>query len=91
MTTFFSKSDPAINEHYYNITKKQYNEDTHNIYNIGKSKSYNTKNHRYTDDHYYNKKQLITNSLTNYITKRNSINNTENTLNVKKTFLRRIT
>ena len=30
----FSKDDPAINEHRYNITKKQYNEETHNVYNI---------------------------------------------------------
>ena len=66
------------------LLKKQYNEDIHNIYNTDKSKSYNIKNHRYTDDHYYIKKQLITNNLTNYITKRNSINNTENVLDIKK-------
>ena len=72
---FFSKADPAVNEHYYNTTKKQYNEDIRNLYNIDKSKSYNIKNHRYKDDHYYNKKQFITNNLTNYITKRNSITN----------------
>ena len=52
-------------------------EDIHNIYNIDESKSYNIKNHRYTDDHYHNKKQFITNNLTNYITKRNSITNNE--------------
>ena len=40
--------------------------------------------------HYYNKKQFITNHLTNYITKKNSITNTENVLNIKKTFLRSI-
>ena len=35
----FNKDDPAINEHHYNITKrKQYNEDTHNIYDISKTK-----------------------------------------------------
>ena len=28
---FFSKDDPAINEHHYHITKKQYNEETNNI------------------------------------------------------------
>ena len=88
---FFSKDEPAVNEHHYNITKKQYNEDIHNIYNIDKSKSYNIKNHRYTDDHYYNKKQFINNSIINNITKNNTINNTEHILNVKKTFLRRIT
>ena len=33
----FSKDDPAINEHHYHITKKQYNEETHNIYNIDKN------------------------------------------------------
>ena len=51
---FFSKDEPAVNEHHYNITKKQYNEDMQNIHNIDKSKSYNIKNHRYTDDRYYN-------------------------------------
>ena len=61
------------------LLKKQYNEYIHNIHNIGKSKSYNIKIHRYTDDHYYNKKQFITNNLTNCTTKRNSINNTDNT------------
>ena len=71
--------------------KKQYSEETHNIYNVGESTYYNIENHRCTYGHYYNKKQFITNNLTNYITKRNSINNTENVLNIKKTFLRRIT
>ena len=65
---------------------KQYSEYIHNIYNIDKSKSYNIRSHRYTDDHYYNKKQFITNSLTNYITKNNTINNTENIFNVKTDF-----
>ena len=88
---FFSKDEPAVNEHQYHVTKKQYTEETHNIYNTDKSKSYNIKNHRYTDDHYYNEKQFITNNLTNYITKRNSITNNENILNIKKSFLRRIT
>ena len=51
---FFSKDEPAVNEHCYNITKQQYNEDIHHIYNIDKSKSYNINNQRYTGDHYYN-------------------------------------
>ena len=68
------------------LLKKQYNEDIQNICNIDKSKSYNIKNHRYTDDHYYNKKQFITNNITNNITKKNTINNTEHILNVKKDF-----
>jgi hypothetical protein len=33
---FFSKEEPAVNEHHYHITKKQYNEETNNIYNIDK-------------------------------------------------------
>ena len=41
MKTVFSKDDPAINEHRYHITKKQYNEETHNIYNTDKTKTYN--------------------------------------------------
>ena len=52
---FLNKSDPAVNEHYYNTTKKQFNEDIHNIYNTDKTKSYNIRNHRYTGDHCYNK------------------------------------
>ena len=35
---FFTKGDPAINEHHYHITKKQYKEEATNIYNIGKIK-----------------------------------------------------
>ena len=83
---FFSKDEPAVNEHHYHITKKQYNEDIHNIYNVDKSKTYNIKNNRYTDEHYYNKKQFITNNLTNNITKKNTINNNEHILNVKKDY-----
>ena len=49
---FFSKDEPAVNENYYNITKKHFNEDIQNIYNIDKSKTFNIKNHRYTDDYY---------------------------------------
>ena len=81
---FFSKDEPAVNEHHYHITKKQYNEETHNIYNIDKSKSYNIKNHRYTDDHYYDKKQFINYNIIINRTKINTINNTENVLNVEK-------
>ena len=54
---FFSKDDPATNEHHYRMTKKRYNEETHNIYNADKTKTYNIKNNRYTDEHYYNKPQ----------------------------------
>ena len=47
---FFSKDEPAINEHHYHITKTQYNEETQNIYNIDKTKTCNIKNNRYTDE-----------------------------------------
>ena len=40
----FSKDEPAINEHHYHIIKKQYNEETNNIYNIDKSKPFNINN-----------------------------------------------
>ena len=36
---FFSKDEPAIYEHHYRITKKQYNEETNNIYNIDKKQN----------------------------------------------------
>ena len=32
----FSKDGPAINEYHYHITKKQYSEEAHNIYNADK-------------------------------------------------------
>ena len=83
---FYSKDNPLINEHHYHITKKQYNEDIHNIYNIDKSKTYNIKNNRFTEEQFYNKKQFINNSITNNITKKNTINNNENILNVKKDY-----
>ena len=44
---FFTKDDPATNEHHCHITKQQYNEETNNIYNIGKSKTFNIKNHSF--------------------------------------------
>ena len=44
---FSSKDDPAIHEHHYHITKKQYNEETNNIYNINKSKTFNIKSDRF--------------------------------------------
>ena len=52
---FFSKNEPAVHEHHYHTTKKQY-EDIHNIDNIDKSKSYKIDNHNSTDTHYYNEK-----------------------------------
>ena len=67
--SFFGKDDPAINEHHYHITKKQYNGETHNIYNIDKTKTYNIKNNRYTDDYYYNKTRNINNNIINNISK----------------------
>jgi hypothetical protein len=85
---FFSKDEPAVNEHHYHITRKQYNQDfsTHNIYNIDKSKKYKINNHRYNDNHIYNKKHYITNDITNNITKKNIITNNDNILNIKKDF-----
>ena len=49
---FFTKDDPAINEHHYHITKKQYNEDIQNIYNMDKSKTFNIKNNRFLNEHF---------------------------------------
>ena len=36
---YFSKDDPAINEHHYHITKQQYNQETHNIYKGNKNQN----------------------------------------------------
>ena len=81
---FFTKDDPAINEHHYHITKKQYNEETNNIHNIDESKTFNIKNNRLLNELHFHNKQNINNSIINNITKKNIINNTENVLNVKK-------
>ena len=69
---FFSKDEPAVNEHHYHITRKQYNQDfsTHNIYNIDKSKTFNIKNNRFLNEQYFHKKQYINNSIINNITKK---------------------
>ena len=37
----FSKDEPAISEHHYHITNKHYSKETHNIYNIDKTETYN--------------------------------------------------
>ena len=49
---------------------KDYNEETHNIHNIDKTKTYHIKRNGYTDEHYYNKTQTIDNSITNNISKK---------------------
>ena len=85
----FSKDEPAINEHHYHITRKQYNQyfTTQHIYNVDKSKSYETNNRNFNDNNFYNKKkQLITNNLTNYITTINSITNNEIVLYIQNDF-----
>jgi len=51
----FTKDDPAINEHHYHITKKQYDEETNNIYNIDKSKTFNIKNTRFLNGQCFQK------------------------------------
>ena len=53
---FFTKDDPAINEHHYHITRKQYNEETNNIYKIDKSKAFNIKNNRFLNEQYFQNK-----------------------------------
>ena len=52
---FFSKDDPAINEHHYHITKTQYNEETHNIYNIDTNKPFNINNDIFLTEQYFKK------------------------------------
>ena len=64
------------------ITKKQYNEEENNIYNIDKSKTFNIKSNRFLNEQYFHTKQNINNSIINNITKKNIINNTENVLNI---------
>ena len=80
----FTKDDPAINEHHYHITKKQYSEETTNIYNIDKSKPFNIKNKLFLNEQYFHKKRKnINDSIINNITKNNITNNNGNVLSVK--------
>ena len=79
---FFSKDEPAINEHHYHITNNHYTEETNNTYNIDKSKTFNIKNNIYSNEQYFNRQPNINNSITNNITKKNTTNNTENKINV---------
>ena len=55
---FSSKDDPAINEHHYHITIRQYNEETNNIYNTDTSKTFIIKNAIFLTEQYFNKKQM---------------------------------
>ena len=67
---FFSKDDPAINKHHYHMAKKPYNEELHNIYNVDRNKTFNTKSDRFLIEQYFNKGQHVNNSTTNNITKK---------------------
>ena len=66
----FNKDDPAINEHHYHITKKQFNAETNNIYNVDKSKTFNIKNNRFLTEQYFNKNLNVHNNIINNITKK---------------------
>ena len=55
---FFSKDDPAISEHHYHRTKKRYNEEPTNIYNIDKIKTFNIKNHIFLTEQFFNKNRM---------------------------------
>ena len=52
---FDSKDNPLINEPNYHTTKNN-NEETNNIYNIDKSKTFNIKNNRFLNEQYFYKK-----------------------------------
>ena len=53
------------------------------MYNVDNSKTRNIKNSRFLTEQYFNKKQNVNNSSINNLTKRHTINNTEDVLNVK--------
>ena len=82
---FFSKDEPAINEHHYHITKQQYNEEANNTYNIDKSKTFNIKDNLLNEQH-FPKKQNINNNTISNITKNTVTNNNGNVLNAKKDY-----
>ena len=82
----FIKADPAVNEHHYHISKKQYNEEANNIYNIDKTKTFNIKNNIFLNEQCFHKKQHTNNTIIDTITKKNIINNNGNVSNVKKDY-----
>ena len=53
--TFYTKDNPLIKQHSYHITKKQYNEEANNIYNINKTKAVNIKSNRFLNNQYFPK------------------------------------
>ena len=55
---FFTKDDTTVNEHHYHTTKKQYNEEVHNIYNVDKNKTFSIKNNRFLIEQYFNKNKM---------------------------------
>ena len=56
---FFTKDDQLLTDTITTLLKQQYNEEANNIYNIDKSKTFNIKNHRFLNEQYFNKEQLI--------------------------------
>ena len=83
----FSKDDPAINEHHYNmyffnqiINNKQYIEEAHHIHNIEQPTTCNIKNTRYTDEQFYNKSRHIHNTITNNISNTHITHNNKHML-----------
>ena len=68
------------------LLKKQYNEETNNIYNIDKSKTFYIKNYRFLNEQCFHKKQNINNSIINHTAKKHITNNNENVLNAKKDY-----
>ena len=63
--------------------KKQYNEATNNIHNLDKSKAFNIKSNILINEQCFHKKQNISTSIINTITKKNIINNNGDVFNVK--------
>ena len=59
---FFSKDQPAVNNHNYHITGKLYNQDfsVNNVYNVDKSRNYKTTNHNFIDNNMYSKNNALT-------------------------------
>ena len=54
---------------FFVILNKTIQTETQIIYNVDKTKTYDIKHNRYTDEHYYNKTQHINNNITNNISK----------------------
>ena len=92
MKIFFSKDDPAINEHHYHIILKNNTTKRHITYTIQIKPKHIILTiicmyvyiyiYVYTDGHYYNKTRNVNNNITNNTNNKSITSNNEHVLNL---------